>query len=186
MNNKKVFINELETETRNKYIKQNKKLIEKLQNDLYSSNMDLQYIEAKNIIGKEGFNAIQYHDNYSSFFYTLKDWRKFYQNIDYSYLSDEASKKADKITKNIDKMDTLEYYNDDYYKIDEECEELAKEILKEIENILHAYEEYPTEDDAIEYADEMEQLEEYYIEFREDNTTDGVIRRDVAFTECYI
>lgn len=186
MNNKKVFINDLETETRNNYIKRNKKLIEKLQNDLYNNNMDLQYIEAENIISKEGFEAIQYHDNYSSFYYTLNDWRKFYQNIDYIFLSDEANKKSDEITKKIDIMDSLECYDDEYYKLDEECEQLAKEILNEIENILHSYEEYPTEDDAIQYADEMEQLGEYYIEFREDNTTDGVIRRDVAFTECYI
>lgn len=26
----------------------------------------------------------------------------------------------------------------------------------------------------------------YYIEQREDGTTDGVIRKDIAFTECYI
>ena len=183
---KKIYINELETEKRNELIKKNSKLINILQHDLYENNMNLQYIESNNIISDETYKAIEYHDHYSSFFYTLKDWRKFYQNIDYAYLSDEASKKADKITKNIDKIDALPEYNEEYYKLDEECEELAKEILKEIEDILHAYEEYPSEDDAIEYADEMEQLEEYYIEEREDGTTDGVIRKDIAFTECYI
>ena len=183
---KKIFINELETEKRNELIKKNSKLIQQLQNYLYENNMDLQYIESEDIMNEEAFKAIEYHDNYSSFFYTLKDWRKFYQNIDYTYLSDEASKKADKITKNIEKIDALPEYNDEYYKLDEESEELAKEILKEIENILHTYEEYPSEDDAIEYADEMEQLEDYYIEEREDGTTDEVIRKDIAFTECYI
>lgn len=183
---KKIYINELETEKRNELIKKNSKLIELLQRDLYDNNMDLQRIDADNIMNEEAFKAIEYHDHYSSFFYTLKDWRKFYQNIDYAYLSDEAIKKADKITKNIEKIDAFPEYNDEYYKLDEESEELAKEILKEIENILHAYEEYPSEDDAIEYADEMEQLEEYYIEEREDGTTDEVIRKDIAFTECYI
>lgn len=183
---KKIYINELETERRNELIKKNSKLIELLQHDLYENNMELQYIEGNDIISDEAYKAIEYHNHYSSFFYTLKDWRKFYQNIDYAYLSDEASRKADKITKNIDKIDALPEYNDEYYKLDEECEELAKEILQEIEDILHSYEEYPTEDEAIEYADEMEQLEEYYIEEREDGTTDGVIRKDISYTECYI
>ena len=183
---KKIFINELETEKRNKLIKNNSKLINILQNDLYDNNMELQYIESNYIMNEDALNAIEYHDHYNSFFYTLKDWRKFYQNINYIFLSDEANEKADKITKNIDKMDALPEYNDEYYKLDKKCEELTKEILKEIENYLHTYEEYPSEDDAIQYADEMEQLEEYYIEEREDGTTDGVIRKDIAYTECYI
>lgn len=183
---KKIFINELETERRNELIKNNSKLIQQLQNDLYNNNMDLQYIESKNIMNDEAINSIRYRDHYSSFFYTLKDWEKFYNNIDYLYLSDDASARHDKITKNIEKMDALPEYNDEYYKLDEECEELTKEILKEIEDYLHTYEEYPTEDDAIQYADEMEQLEEYYIEEREDGTTDGIIRKDIAYTECYI
>lgn len=182
----KIYINKLETEKRNELIKNNSKLINILQSDLYESNMDLQYIEGNNIMSEEALNAIEYHDHYSSFFYTLKDWRKFYQNVDYAYLSDEAGKKANKITENIEKMDALPEYNDEYYKLDEECEKMTKEILQEIEDILHAYEEYPSEDDAIQYADEMEQLEDYYIEEREDGTTDGVIRKDISYTECYI
>lgn len=183
---KKIYINELETEKRNNLIKNNSKLIEMLQNDLYDNQMELQYIEGENIINKEGRNAIRYHDHYNSFYYTLSDWRKFYQNIDYTFLSDDAGRLADEITKNIDKMEQLEYYNDDYYKLEEENEEKAKEILKEIEDILHQYEDYPSEDDAIQYADEMERLNDYYIEEREDGTTDGVIRKDINYTECYI
>ena len=136
----KIYINKLETEKRNELIKNNSKLINILQSDLYESNMDLQYIEGNNIMSEEALNAIEYHDHYSSFFYTLKDWRKFYQNVDYTYLSDEAGKKANKITENIKKMDALPEYNDEYYKLDEECEKMTKEILQEIEDILHAYE----------------------------------------------
>lgn len=183
---KKIFINELETDKRNELIKKNSKLINILQRDLYDNNMELQYIESKDIMNDEAMNAIRYHDHYSSFFYTLEDWRKFYQNIDYCYLSDEAGEKAKKIDENIDKMDALPEYDDKYYELDEKCEELTKEILKEIENILHTYEEYPNENEAIQYADEMEQLEGYYIEEREDGTSDGVIRKDISYTEYYI
>lgn len=183
---KKIYLKDMEIEERNELIKNNSKLINILQHDLYENNMDLQYIEGRNIMNEEAIKAIEYHDYYSSFFYTLVDWRKFYQNIDYGYLSDEAGENADKITKNIDKMDALPEYNDEYYKLDEECEELVKEILQEIEDYLHTFEEYPNEAEAIQYADEMEQLEEYYIEEREDGTTDGVIRKDISYTECYI
>lgn len=183
---KKIFINDLDTEKRNNLIKKNEKLINKLRADLYDNNMDLQYIDSQMIMNNEAIKAIRYHDHYNSFFYTLEDWRKFYQNIDYGYLSEEANKKADKITKNIDKMDALEYCDEEYYQLDKECEELTKEILKEIENYLHTYEEYPSEDDAIQYADEMEQLEGYYIEEHEDGFCDGVIRLDIAYTETFI
>lgn len=183
---KKIFINELETERRNNLIIKNEKLLNILCED-FIDMLGRQQEEAECcIMNKDALNAIEYHDHYNSFFYTLKDWEKFYDNIDYSYLSDDASARHDKIRKNVEKMDALPEYNDEYYKLDEECEELAKEILKEIEDYLHTYEEYPSEDDAIQYADEMEQLEEYYIEEREDGTTDGVIRKDVAYTECYI
>ena len=47
---KKIYINELETEKRNELIKNNSKLIQQLQNDLYNNNMTLQYIESENII----------------------------------------------------------------------------------------------------------------------------------------
>lgn len=183
---KKIFINDLDTEKRNNLIKKNEKLIDKLRDDLYENNMDLQYIESQNIMNNEAIKAIRYHDNYNSFFYTLENWRKFYQNIDYNYLSDESNKKADKITKNIDKMDGLEYYNEEYYQLDEECEKLAEEILEEIENYLHTYEEYPGKDEAIQYADEMEQLDGYYIEEHEDGFCDDVIRLDIAYTETFI
>lgn len=183
---KKIFINDLDTEKRNDLIKKNEKLIDKLRADLYENNMDLQYIDNGNIMNNEAIKAITYHNHYSSFFYTLKDWRKFYQNIDYGYLSEEANKKADKITENINKMDVLECYDEEYYQLDEECEKLTEEILEEIEEILHSYEEYPNEDDAIQYADEMEQLEGYYIEEHEDGFCDGVIRFDVSYTETFI
>lgn len=183
---KKIYLKDMEIEERNEVIKNNSKLINILQNDLYDNNMDLQYIEGNNIMNEEAIKAIKYHDYYSSFFYTLIDWRKFYQNVTYVFLSDEANEKAKKIDENIEKMDALPEYNDEYYKLDEECEELAKEILKEIEDYLHTFEEYPSEDEAIQYADEMEQLENYYIEEREDGTSDGVIRKDISYTECYI
>ena len=57
-----------------------------------------------------------------------------------------------------------------------ELETETKKVLQDVENYLHDFESYPSEDDAIQYADEMERLENYYIEEREDGTSDNVIR----------
>lgn len=183
---KKIFINELEENKRNELIKKNNKLIDQLQDDLYESNMEMQYIDSKNIMDDDALRAIEYHDNYNSFFYTLRDWRKFITHIDTVYLSEEAQKIADIIYKKIDILDTMDPYSDNYERLDDWLEKQTKKVLKDIEDYLHTYEDYPSEDDAIEYADEMDRLEDYYIEEREDGTSDGVIRKDVSYTECYI
>lgn len=184
---KKLYLTEMETEKRNELIKKkNNKLITQLQNDLYASQMDQQSDAFDCIINKEGEKAIQYHDSYNSFFYTLKDWRKFITNIDADYLTEEGRKTYDEIQKTIEELDNMNPYSDEFYNLDAELEEKTKDVLQDIETYLHEYEQYPDEDDAIQYADEMEQLNDYYIEEHDDGTTDGVIRLDVSYTETFI
>jgi hypothetical protein len=183
---KKIFINELETEKRNELIKKNSKLINQLQEDLYERNMEMQYIDGMDIMNDKALGSIEYHDHYSSFFYTLRDWRKFITNIDTSYLSEEARKTADIIYKKIDVLDSMDLYSDNYYNLDEWLFKQTEKVLKDIEEYLHSYEEYPEEDEAIQYADDMDQLNDYYIEEREDGTSDDVIHLDIAYTECFI
>ena len=183
---KKIFINELETEKRNELIKRNQKLIDKLQADLYESNMDMQYIDSKNIMNDEALRSIEYHDNYNSFFYTLENWRKFIVNIDSVYLSEEAAKTYNYIMDKLETLDNMDPYGEQYDNLEAHLEEETKKVLKEIEDYLHGYEKYPSEDEAIQYADEMNWLEDYYIEERDDGTTDGVIRQDIAYTETFI
>ena len=182
---KKIFINELETEKRNELIKRNQKLIDKLQADLYESNMDMQYIDSKNIMNDEALRSIEYHDNYNSFFYTLENWRKFIVNIDADYLN-ETKKIYNYIMEKLETLDNMDPYGEQYDNLEAHLEEETKKVLKEIEDYLHGYEKYPSEDEAIQYADEMNWLEDYYIEERDDGTTDGVIRQDIAYTETFI
>ena len=183
---KKILINDLPKEKRNNIIKLNKKLIEQLQSNLYEVQMDQQLDCFEYCLNKEGQNAIEYHDHYSSFYYTIKDWRKFIDGIDKDYLSDEGLENYNKIINKMKELDELDPYSDEFYDLDAELEEESKKVLKDIETLWHSYEDYPSEDDAISYADEMEQLDGYYIEEREDGTSDNVIRLDIAFTECYI
>ena len=183
---KKVYINELETEERNKLIKNNIKLIGMLQSDLYECNMFAQEEEAREMFGADSHRYIDIRNHYSSFYLVLKDWRRFMDNLDSDYLSPEAIELYNKTKKYIEKLDSLNEDDTKYETLYNIIELECIDLLKECEKQLHQYEDYPTEDDAIEYADEMEQLEDYYIEEREDGTTDGVIRKDIAFAECYI
>lgn len=183
---RKIFINELETEKRNELIEKNTKLADRLQNDLYESNMEMQYIDSKNIMNDDALNAIQYHDHYSSFYYTLIDWRKFIINIDPCYLSEDAREIYEKVCAKIDTLDSMDLYCENYQRLDDWLYKQTEKVLKDIEEYLHTYEEYPDLEDAIQYAYEMDQLDDYYIEVQDDGFTDNVIRLDVAYTETFI
>ena len=183
---KKIYINNLDTEKRNYIIKLNKKLLDQLQEDLYDVQMDQQLDCFECMLDKKGRDALEYHDHYSSFYYTIKNWRNFIDGLDKDYLSTEALDVYDKIINKIKELDEMDPYSDEYYNLDAELEEECKKILKDVEDLLHSYEDYPSEDDAIQYADEMERLNDYYIEEREDGTSDNVIRLDIAYTECFI
>ena len=183
---KKLYLNEMETEKKTYLIKLNKKLLNQLQMDLYESNMDMQYIDSKNIMNDAALRSIRYHDHYNSFFYTLEDWRKFIINIDPLYLSTEAKDLYDIICNKIDIIDSMDPYCENYSRLDQWLESKTKIVLQDIENYLHEYEAYPEEDDAIQYADEMDRLNNYYIEIDDNGNSDNVIRLDVAYTETFI
>lgn len=183
---KKILINNLPEEKRNYIIKLNSKLIRQLQDRLYDVQMDQQLDTFDCCLDKEAQNAIEYHDHYSSFYYTIKDWRKFINGVDKDYLSLEGLDTYNNIIEKMNELDSIYPYSDRYYDLDAELEEESKKVLKDIEDLLHSYEDYPSEDDAIQYADEMEELEEYYIEEHEDGTSDNVIRLDIAYVETFI
>lgn len=183
---KKIYINNLDTEKRNYLIKLNSKLMNQLLEDLYEVQMYQMDEEARCIMNDDALRSIEYHDHYSSFFYTLLDWRRFVENIDADYLSEKARETFNDVMNNIKTLDEMDQFDDAYYNLEAELEEKTSIILKDIEELLHSYEDYPSEDDAIQYADEMERLDDYYIEEREDGTSDNVIRLDVSYTECFI
>lgn len=183
---KKIYINNLDTEKRNYLIKLNNKLINQLQEELYEVQMDQQLECFECMLDKTGRDALEYHDHYSSFYYTIKDWRKFIDGLDKDYLSTEGLNTYNNIIEKMNELDAIYPYSDRYYDLDAELEEESKKVLTDVEDLLHSYEDYPSEDDAIQYADEMEHLNDYYIEEREDGTSDNVIRLDIAYTECFI
>jgi len=183
---KKEFLQDMEKEKIIYLIKLNSKLADILLQDLYHNNMDCQLFAFEDILNKEGQEAIQYHDNYTSFYHTLIDWRKFITNISRDYLSVNTLPIYDKIIQKIDVLDSMNPYSDDYYNLESYLEKEAGKVLEDMDAYLHEFEEYPNIDDAIQYAIEMEQLDGYYIEIRDDGTSDNVLRRDVVYTETFI
>lgn len=184
---KKLFINELEEEKRNEIIKKNQKLENRLLQDLYEYNMFLQEEEGREMFGKDSYKYIDIKDHYSSFYLVLKDWSKFIENLNVDYIyNDDAIKLYNEIIKDRDTLYNMDTYSDNFNDLDEKIEEKTKKLLQYCEKQLHEYENIGNIDDAIEYADEMDQLNDYYIEVRDDGTSDNVIRLDVAFTETFI
>lgn len=184
---KKLFINELEEEKRNEIIKKNQKLENRLLQDLYEYNMFLQEEEGREMFGKDSYKYIDIKDHYSSFYLVLKDWSKFIENLNVDYIyNDDAIKLYNEIIKDRDTLYNIDTCSDNFNDLDEKIEEKTKKLLQYCEKQLHEYENIGNIDDAIEYADEMDQLNDYYIEVRDDGTTDNVIRLDVAFTETFI
>lgn len=183
---KKIFINDLETEKRDELIKRNKKLLYLLYDGFRDMLYNQQEEASYDIMGKDWHKYVKANDHYDSFFLTLTDWRAFYENIDADYLSDDARSMYDTIGKKIKELDKTHCYDEKYDILEDEIEDGCLFILNDIEEYLHAYEDLPDDDEVIRYADEMEQLDEYYIEEHEDGFCDGVIRRDVSYTDTFI
>lgn len=185
-NMKKLYLKDMENDRRDYLIKLNTKLINQLLEYLYEDQMFQQSETFSFILGKDWHKWLDYRDHYQTFYLILKDYRKFLVNLDADYLTPEARNLYDKTIIKLDTLDTLDPYSENYDRLEAWIEKNSEMILKDAEEYLHGFEEYPSEDDAIRYADEMEQLEEYYVEVWEDGGSDNVIRKDIKYTECYI
>ena len=183
---KKLYLKDMENDRRDYLIKLNEKLINQLLNNLYEDQMFQQGEASDCMFGKDWHKWIDYRDHYQTFYLRLKDYRNFLINLDADYLTPEARNLYDKTIIKLDTLDALDPYSENYDRLEAWIEKNSEIILKDAEEYLHEFENYPSEDDAIRYADEMEQLEDYYIEVWEDGGSDNIIRKDIAYTECYI
>lgn len=183
---KKMYLKDMDDEKLLYLIKLNSKLEARLAEYLIENLMFQQEEETKYMLGNDFYNYIDVRDNYSSWFFILKDYRKFLTNIDKDYLSTVEEELYNKLIDKLDTLDTLDLYSENYDNLDNWLEKGSKELLDMIEKELHTYEEYPSIEDILQYNKEMEQLEDYYIEIDDNGGTDNVVRLDVAYTETFI
>lgn len=195
---KRKYLKDMTSEELEQILKCNSKFEDMISRDIYDMNMICQEEDTKNILGENVWKYIKSDNNYNNFCLTIKDYKQFINNLDKDYLSIDNQKKYDdcmglytditdleRIMYNYDLSD--DEYNEKDKELDEKTEKFEKlcdSLLSDVEDYLHSYEEYPNDDEIRQYVEEYYwESDEYYIEIREDNTTDNVLRRD--FTECY-
>lgn len=180
---KKKYVKDMEKEEIKKILENNNDFYNLVYNDLYEQDLEWQGEEADLMFGKDHYKYIEIHDNYSSFFLTLKNWSAFLDNLDRDYLN---IKNADlyneimKLKKEYENIacDTIEEENR-YNELEDILEEKSKELLEACEDQLHEYEKgnYSIED-LIDYVMNTFNYEDFYTK---DN--DYILYRDQ--TSCY-
>ena len=161
-------------------------LNQKLNNELYEDYMQMlgeqQEEAARATLGEDWIDWISCKNNYSSFYFILKDYKEFLVNLDPDCLDEKEKNIYNTLINRLDVLDTLN--EDQFYNLDAWLEEKSKKLLELIENDLHEYEETPSESEIIEYAEQTDCLDDLFIKIHEDGTSDNVIR-DLA-GRCYM
>lgn len=180
---KKKYVKDMEKEEIKKILENNSDFYNLVYNDLYTQDLEWQGEEADLMFGKDHYKYIEIHDNYSSFFLTLKNWSAFLDNLDRDYLN---IKNADlyneimKLKKEYENIacDTIEE-EDRFNELEDILEGKSKELLEACEDQLHEYEKgnYSIED-LIDYVMNTFNYEDFYTK---DN--DCVLYKDQ--TSCY-
>jgi hypothetical protein len=133
-------IKDLSKEQFEELIEKNKWLREQIEE---RANEDMYFIQSEQF-ELVGASAFDYHDHYNSFYLTcpmshgVKDGSSLRGKLDKDYMSEDQAKIYDKICKNADRMDEIEYQCEEYDKLDEECDDLADELAESLTRDLEA------------------------------------------------
>lgn len=133
-------IKDLSKEQFEELINKNKWLREQIEE---RANEDMYFVQNEQF-ELVGASAFDYHDHYNSFYLTcpmrngVKDGSSLRGKLDKDYMSEDQAKIYDKICKNADEMDEIEYMSNKYDKLDEECDELADELAESLTRDLEA------------------------------------------------
>jgi hypothetical protein len=178
----KLYLNELTDDELKKVWDKNSKLQEKVENDIYEDNMEMQYEDGNMFFSDEARKYFRIEDNYSSFYFRLTDGYKLMENLDLSDLEQYNIVTKQQISEY--KKYKKYYYQCSYYSDRsnywlDKIEELAKKILYEIERYLHEYENVDYSDAFNYFVDRIDIYEDYYIT----STDDYIAYSD--FTRCY-
>lgn len=179
----KRFFRDLDTETKINIVMNNNSLKEKVGYDLYERNMEMQAEDMQLMLGN-GNNGIEIRDYYSTFYLILTDWHKFLNSIDKDYLSNDGILIYHKIMRLKEEYDNTDMYSDRFNKLEDDIEDLCKDLLSICEEMLHQYENIDDDDLKEELRYEFEDyglFDDYYI--IEDDTTK--VYNDVSYTETF-
>lgn len=186
----KRYLKDLTKEELQKVWNVNKKLQEEYCNSLYEESMQQQYEDGKMFL--DNVRAYyDYHDNYNSFFLTLRQFEgyNFLSNMnfndlqDYSIVADstiEECKKYMKLYEDYDYTIDDNEYEISIDTIQDKLDELAKQVLGGIEKLLHEYEDVDYTDAFDRFYEEVDfAYEDYYI-------IDDTFKAYRDYTICYV
>lgn len=131
----------------------NKDFQNKIWEEVYQSNMFWQEQEYKDIFGLENMKTtkvVEIHDHYSSFYLTLKDPENLVCVVSPDYLCQAAQPywaECDKLEQEWSALTPDEQESEQGEQLYNQLEQASKNLLREIENQLHQYEN--VEDDQI-------------------------------------
>lgn len=188
---KKYFIKNLKKEEKEKIIENNEKLQNEIYDILYEDNMNYQYELGEILLNdKENKKNYKICDNYTSFYLKILNGTKFLENIHFDELKNYFNLEDIKQIENIEKKykKNLKYYNncnygsDNFYKYEENIENLAIELLKIIETNLHEYENICFEDVKQYFIDD---INEYWQNCYILNKKDFVLYEDIKQIKKY-
>lgn len=111
---------------------------------------DMQEEDGNLTLGSNWHEYIDIRDNYNSFYLRLKDYNKFFHNLDRDYLCQDGIDlydKTEKLFKERDNMivDTIES-EDRFEELEDMIEKNCIELLEIVENQLHDYEKIDNND----------------------------------------
>lgn len=180
----KKYLKELNDSELKQVIKSNNKLQEEISRILYENNMECQEDEGNLLLGSNWNQYIDIKDNYSSFYLVLRNWREFIDNIDSAYLCEKAIDLYNYIIRKKEIYENMNPYNDHFNSLNEHLEKKSKELLKIIEDQLHEYEEFPTDEDIFYYLidDINEVYQNCYIIPEEKNY---ILYEDISYIKRY-
>lgn len=186
---KKYYVKNLKEEEKKEILENNEKLKNEIFEIIYEDNMEYQLELGEIFFGSKTFDYLEIKDYYSSFYLRIKDPIKLYENIDINnsdYLSIEDGEKYKTLykeaTKKYNNIQKCNCYSDNYYKNEEELEEILEKIVKILEKKLHSLEDI-TEDQIEEYF--VEDINEIYQNCYILNKKDFILYEDIRTVKSY-
>lgn len=179
---KKIYLKDLTYNKLKKLCLNNKDFINYYGQRVYDDNMYCQEETGTAMFGKNYYEYITIKDHYTSFYLILRNWRKFIENIDKDYLSEEALILYNYIINKKEVLDNMCCYSDRFNNLEYHLEKKCEELLELCEKELHEYEKYPSDEEVFDliYNYEWYLEKEYYT----DNERKKIYN-DIFYTKVY-
>ena len=187
----KRYLKDMEIEKQVDILFNNEDIRNVLAERYYEDLMLQQQEEGELILGEHWSKYIDFHDNYNSFFLTLKNRNEFLDNLDKNYLTQEGIDLYDETYKLYEEYNNMSMYDDAdeeqeerYNGLDIKLDDNCEKLLQICENCLHGYEDY-TDEDLKEFIYNEIKFNHYGEELYILGNDTSKVYEDVSYTRTY-